>query len=286
MTRTVEVTYFTTEPAVYVPYSDSQISLEAAFNGLKYLYDQDTIARFLLRSRNVRSKVDPSKYVYELIPRHMTVATLINEHTDHDEFDRLGVTYTLMKALITTSLNRERTYNYSGSWAGAYGYAQFIRTSYAATVKGCKNAKLIPDFHEGMRDHVNAIMAQYCYMDATLLELTPDQRARLFKADNHDLLVQWLAAAYNGAPARAAKSYARNTASWTTMPCSALAQPKSKQSGKKQQSKKAKPTKAGKKPISPCLAGETLFYLKKVRAIEPMLRELNGDQLRPVLPHR
>ena len=69
------------------------------------------------------------------------------------------------------ALNEGQTYRYSVSSAGAGGMVQMIPSTYRMVRSRFPNAALMPDFVEGMRNHVNATQAMLLYMQMTWNDL-------------------------------------------------------------------------------------------------------------------
>jgi hypothetical protein len=112
-------------------------------------------------------------------------------------------------------LNEGQTYRYSVSSAGAGGMVQMIPSTYRMVRSWHPNVPLIPDFVEGMRNHVNATQAMLLYMQRTWNDLNSSQIIRDSLASGIATEEQLMAAGYNSNPARLAGYISRGGDSWT-----------------------------------------------------------------------
>ncbi len=220
---------------VYVPFSTEHDRALIRY-GFKYLLKKVDEAKEAMTERAVVSRVpradpDVDWLVTETVAE-MTVMTLLGvEHMDptwtapHEEWKTLTLAELAVRrkaelrkaverVLITIALNGEDAYDYAGSRAAAYGFAQFIKPTYDRIRHAYPEAKLLPDFGEGMRDHTNAIIAQYCLADWSLKALAPEARVRLMDGTREEDLGAYLAAAYNGGEDLAANAYAHDPKGW------------------------------------------------------------------------
>src|SRR5678815_4433459 len=93
------------------------------------------------------------------------------EHVDHMRF-RTEFQPNIFNDIFTLyALNEGQTYRYSVSSAGAGGMVQMIPSTYAMIRRMYPNVALIPDFVEGMRNHVNATQAMLLYMPVSYTHL-------------------------------------------------------------------------------------------------------------------
>jgi len=203
-----------TKTAIYVPYSDALRRPEIVEAGRQYLIGLTDSAAARLDRQNVKSLLDPEKLVSETVPERVLITLLVIEHVDPGDFDRLGARAMADMVLTMVAVNREDTFMYSFSPAGAGGMAQFINTTYRLTRARYPGAQLQPDFLAGMRDHVNAVMAQYCLADWSLAKLPADKVRQLSEGLNEEDLGAYLAAAYNGGESRAAEAYLKSPDDW------------------------------------------------------------------------
>ncbi len=203
-----------TQEAIYVPYSDALKQPEIVAAGRQYLIDLTDRAAERLDGLEVKSLQDPELLVSETVPERVLITLLVIEHTDPGDFDRRGAKYMAEMILTMLAVNRADAFAYSFSPAGAGGLAQFINPTYRLTRARYPAAQLLPDFVTGMRDHVNAVMAQYCLADWSLAKLPPDKVRELSEGLNEEELGAYLAAAYNGGESRAAEAMLKHPDDW------------------------------------------------------------------------
>ena len=79
------------------------------------------------------------------------------------------------------------------------------------------NAALMPDFVEGMRNHVNASQAMLLYMQMTWNDLISRSTIQMALSSGIATQEQLMAAGYNSNPARLAGYIARGGAGWTSL---------------------------------------------------------------------
>ena len=80
----------------------------------------------------------------------------IVEHVDHLRFRKESHPNIYNDIFALYALNEGQTYRYSVSSAGAGGMVQMIPSTYRMMRSRYYNVGLMPDFVEGMRNHVNA----------------------------------------------------------------------------------------------------------------------------------
>ncbi len=134
----------------------------------------------------------------------MIANLMIIEHVDPPVFkrakteDELKAVYN--SVLIIAGGNKGKSYNYSGSSAGAFGFAQFMPATYKEIQGKYPKAELIVDFKTAMQNHVNAIIAMYCLLDSNLLAAPINCRKVYQKDQNMQAL--YLGSCYNGGAGR------------------------------------------------------------------------------------
>lgn len=199
----------TREPGIgiYQPYNVAYQTPTNAKNGLQYGMDVMNEARRRLDERGVMSRSKPGMKLTEAIDANMLWSLILDEHMDPDETEVRGVEWTVNKALVLFALNRERTYYYAISTAGAGALAQFMPRTYDGTLKFCPAAQLIEDFMPAMRNHVNGVMAMHCHVDQIFVDL---QRARVKWPRTPQLLGAVLAASYNAGAGAGIPAYRRH----------------------------------------------------------------------------
>jgi hypothetical protein len=115
------------------------------------------------------------------------------------------------------ALNEGQTYRYSVSSAGAGGMVQMIPPTYRMVRTRYPNAALMPDFVEGMRNHVNATQAMLLYMQMTWNDLAASPTVSNALLTGIATQEQLMAAGYNSNPAKLPGYINRGGASWTTL---------------------------------------------------------------------
>ncbi len=203
-----------TVPAVYVPYGTVLHRPHMIAAGRGYLEGLADAAGNRLDELEVRSLADPDRLVTEMIPERVLITLMIIEHIDPDDFRAKGARRTMEEVMAMTAANGRESFAYSFSYAGAGGLAQFIRSTYWLTRSRYPTAKLLPDFMDGMRDHTNAIMAQYCLADWSLAKLPAAKLKELLATSREEELGAYLAAAYNGGESRAADTLLKRPRDW------------------------------------------------------------------------
>ena len=139
------------------------------------------------------------------------------EHVDHQRF-RTEPHQNIYNDIFTLyALNEGQTYRYSVSSAGAGGMVQMIPSTYRMIRSRYYQVNLMPDFVEGMRDHVNASQAMLLYMQMTWNDLIASPT--IFDAIQNGLATdeQLMAAGYNSNPAKLAGYIKRGGAGWTSL---------------------------------------------------------------------
>jgi hypothetical protein len=114
-------------------------------------------------------------------------------------------------------LNEGQTYRYSVSSAGAGGMVQMIPSTYAMIRRLYPNVGLIPDFVEGMRNHVNASQAMLLYMQMTWNDLAVNSSVVAAMTSGIANQKQLMAAGYNSNPAKLGGYIDRGGANWTNL---------------------------------------------------------------------
>ncbi len=199
--RIVETAYYmSTHPGLVTP--------EIVNAGKLYLRNTIDIAREKLRQNGVFIQ-----------PRIADIAERLSalEHVDHYRF-RTEYHQNIYNDVFTLyALNEGQTYRYAVSSAGAGGMVQMIPSTYRMIRSRYYQVNLMPDFVEGMRDHVNAAQAMLLYMQMTWNDLISN--STVFDALQNKLATdeQLMAAGYNSNPARLAGYIRRGGAGWTNL---------------------------------------------------------------------
>lgn len=139
------------------------------------------------------------------------------EHVDHWRF-RNELQPNIFNDIFTLyALNEGQTYRYSVSSAGAGGMVQMIPSTYRMVRARFPQANLMPDFVEGMQDHVNATKAMLLYMQMTWNDLSSNETVSQAMADGIARQEDLMAAGYNSNPARLAGYIRRGGDNWTNL---------------------------------------------------------------------
>jgi hypothetical protein len=196
------------ETAYYMSTHPGLVTPEVVSAGRLYVHNTVEIAREQLRSKGYL--IQPK--VADIAERLATV-----EHVDHFRF-RTEFHPNIYNDIFTLyALNEGQTYRYSVSSAGAGGMVQMIPSTYRMIRSQYPNAMLMPDFVEGMRNHVNATQAMLLYMQMTWNDLIASptvSNAVLTGIANQE---QLMAAGYNSNPAKLSGYINRGGASWTML---------------------------------------------------------------------
>jgi hypothetical protein len=194
------------ETAYYMSTHPGLVTPEIVTAGRLYVRNVIDIARDRLKAQGVY--IQPR--IADIAERLATV-----EHVDHLRF-RTEFHPNIFNDIFTLfALNEGQTYRYSVSSAGAGGMVQMIPSTYRMVRDTYPNVSLMPDFVEGMRDHVNAGQAMLLYMQMTWNDLIA--RPTISNAVLTGLATpeQLMAAGYNSNPARLAGYIDRGGTGWT-----------------------------------------------------------------------
>lgn len=144
--------------ALYVPYNPVYQTVPIVRGGDHYIQDNIRSAQRRIIANDVRSTIDPSKLVTEVIDSVATrddaldgdariLLTLIaDEHIDKDEYVARGPGWTTDKVFVTLALNREETYKFAVSSAGAGGLAQFMSSTFISVHTIYPKAQILPPY--------------------------------------------------------------------------------------------------------------------------------------------
>jgi hypothetical protein len=199
--RFIETSYYmSTHPGLVTP--------EVVNAGKLYVHNTIEIARQRLGQKGVT--IQPG--VADIAERLATV-----EHVDHDRFRKEYQKNIYDDIFTLYALNEGQTYRYSVSSAGAGGMVQMIPSTYAMIRRLYPNAGLIPDFVEGMRNHVNASEAMLLYMQMTWNDLAANNSVVNAMASGIANQKQLMAAGYNSNPAKLGGYIDRGGSNWTNL---------------------------------------------------------------------
>lgn len=199
--RLVEMAYYmSTHPGLVTP--------EIVYAGKLYLKNTIDIAREKLRQKGIA-----------IAPRIADIAERLAalEHVDHYRF-RTEYHPNIYNDIYTLyALNEGQTYRYAVSSAGAGGMVQMIPSTYRMMRSRYPQIGLMPDFVEGMRDHVNAAQAMLLYMQMTWNDLIANSTVYTALETGIATDEQLMAAGYNSNPARLPLYIRRGGANWTSL---------------------------------------------------------------------
>jgi hypothetical protein len=194
------------ETAYYMSTHPGLVTPEVVGAGQLYVRNVIEIARDQLRNKG-----------YSIQPKVADIAEHLAavEHVDHLRF-RTEFQPNIFNDIYTLyALNEGQTYRYSVSSAGAGGMVQMIPSTYAMIRRLYPNAGLMPDFVEGMRNHVNATQAMLLYMQMTWNDLASNPTVYNSMQTGIATQEKLMAAGYNSNPAKLAGYIDRGGAGWT-----------------------------------------------------------------------
>lgn len=197
-----------TETAYYVSTHGGLVTPEVVNAGKLYVRNVIEIARDRLKEKGL--PIQPK--VADIAERLATV-----EHVDHQRFKNEFQLNIFNDIFTLYALNEGQTYRYSVSSAGAGGMVQMIPSTYRMMRSRYPGASLIPDFVEGMRNHVNAVQAMLLYMQMTWNDLSANPTINDAIATKIATQEQLMAAGYNSNPARLAGYINRGGENWTNL---------------------------------------------------------------------
>ena len=141
----------------------------------------------------------------------------IVEHVDHLRFRTESHPVIFNDIFALYALNEGQTYRYSVSSAGAGGMVQMIPSTYRMVRSRYYNVNLMPDFVEGMRNHINASTAMLLYMQMTWNDLIAS--STIYDAIENGVATpaELMSAGYNSNPARLAGYIKRGGSNWRNL---------------------------------------------------------------------
>jgi len=196
------------EMAYYISTHPGLVTPEVVNAGQFYVRNVIEIAREKLRERGVF--IQPK--VADIAERLATV-----EHVDHLRFKTEFHPNIYNDIFTLYALNEGQTYRYSVSSAGAGGMVQMIPSTYRMVRSLHPNVYLIPDFVEGMRNHVNATQAMLLYMQMTWNDLIASPTVASAFQTGIATQEQLMAAGYNSNPAKLAGYINRGGENWASL---------------------------------------------------------------------
>src|SRR5215203_6151568 len=196
------------ETAYYMSTHPGLVTPEVVSAGRFYVQNTIDIAREQLRTTG-----------YPIQPRIADMAERLAtvEHVDHLRF-RSEFHPNIYNDIFTLyALNEGQTYRYSVSSAGAGGMVQMIPATYRMVRARYPNAGLMPDFVEGMRNHVNASQAMLLYIQMTYNDLVANQTVFNSIQSGIATEAELMSAGYNSNPAKLAGYIRRGGANWKNL---------------------------------------------------------------------
>jgi len=196
------------ETAYYMSTHPGLITPEVVNAGRFYVANTIDIARERLRNKGYF--IQPK--IADIAERLATV-----EHVDHYRF-RTEFHPNIYNDIFTLyALNEGQTYRYSVSSAGAGGMVQMIPSTYRMVRARFPNAALMPDFVEGMRNHINASQAMLLYMQMTWNDLIASPTVMEALQTGIASQEYLMAAGYNSNPAKLPGYIKRGGENWTSL---------------------------------------------------------------------
>lgn len=196
------------ETAYYMSTHPGLVTPEVVSAGRYYVRNVIELAREKLREKGVT--IQPK--VADIAERLATV-----EHVDHQRFKTEYQSNIFNDIFTLYALNEGQTFRYSVSSAGAGGMVQMIPSTYRMIRSRYPQANLMPDFVEGMRNHVNATQAMLLYMQSTWNDLNSSPTIKDALASGIATPEQLMAAGYNSNPAKLAGYINRGGENWTNL---------------------------------------------------------------------
>lgn len=196
------------ETAYYVSIHPGIATPEVVNAGKLYVRNTIDVAREKLREKGIFI----SPQVADIAERLSTV-----EHIDHQRFWTEYQPQLFNEIFSLYALNEGSTYRYSVSRAGAGGMVQMIPATYFMIRSRYYNVGLIPDFVDGMRNHINAAEAMLLYMQMTWNDLSASETILTALMDGTATQAELMAAGYNSNPAKLAGYISRGGANWKTL---------------------------------------------------------------------
>ncbi|MCO6510264.1 MAG: lytic transglycosylase domain-containing protein [Aridibacter famidurans] len=196
------------EMAYYVSTHPGIVTPETVNAGRIYVRNVLNSAREKLREKG-----------YNIQPRVVDMAERLAlvEHVDHWRFRNELHPNIYNDVYMLYALNEGQTYRYAVSSAGAGGMVQMIPWTYRMIRSRYANVGLMPDFVEGMRNHLNASQAMLLYMQMTWDDLASNSTVQAAMAEGIATQEQLMAAGYNSNPARLPGYIKRGGAGWTNL---------------------------------------------------------------------
>jgi hypothetical protein len=194
-----------TETAYYISTHPGIVTPEVVNAGKFYVRNTLDAARANLQQKGV--------FISSQVADAAERLTIV-EHVDHQRFRSEYTPNVLSDIYALYALNEGQTYRYSVSSAGAGGMVQMIPSTYFMMRSRYYNAGLIPDFVEGMRNHVNAATAMLLYMQMTWGDLIANETVYNAVQNGVATPMELMSAGYNSNPAKLPGYIKRGGANW------------------------------------------------------------------------
>jgi hypothetical protein len=196
------------ETAYYISTHPGVVTPEVVNAGRIYVRNTIDVARTKLQEKGIFI----SPQIADIAERLATV-----EHVDHLRF-RTEYHPNIFNDIFTLyAMNEGTTYRYSVSSAGAGGMVQMIPSTYFMIRSRYYNVGLIPDFVEGMRNHVNASQAMLLYMQMTWDDIGSNETVINAIANGTATQPEIMAAGYNSNPSRLPAYIRRGGSNWRAL---------------------------------------------------------------------
>jgi hypothetical protein len=195
------------QEAVYTAYSPELDTKTMRNAGMEYLRQLQNQAYAHIKNNDVRSRVAPARTVAQEIPEGIVLRLMITEHVDPLHMKYAGMQQCVHEVLVTLAANKEHSYAYAKSSAGALGLPQFMSSTYQMVRTDYPAAGLEPDFELGMGDLHNAVLASTLLLDLELTSLPRDYLKSF--AQSGQQFAAFLAAGYNRNPVHVLQTYHR-----------------------------------------------------------------------------
>ncbi len=196
------------ETAYYMSTHPGLVTPEVVNAGKFYIRNTIDVAREKLRQKGIF-----------IAPKVTDIAERLSivEHVDHLRFRTEYHPNIYNDIFALYALNEGQTYRYSVSSAGAGGMVQMIPSTYFMVRSRYFNAGLMPDFVEGMRNHVNAAQAMLLYMQMTYDDFTASPT--IFEAIQNGTAteLELMSAGYNSNPAKLPGYIKRGGSNWRSL---------------------------------------------------------------------
>lgn len=196
------------ETAYYMSTHPGLVTPEVVNAGKLYVRNTIDIAREKLKQRG-----------FLIAPKIADIAERLSivEHVDHQRFRNEYHPNIYNDIFTLYALNEGQTYRYSVSSAGAGGMVQMIPSTYAMIRRLYPAANLMPDFVEGMRNHVNASEAMLLYIQMTYNDLVASPTVANALSSGIATEAELLSAGYNSNPAKLPGYIKRGGTGWRSL---------------------------------------------------------------------